>query len=64
MTLLFQMNLGFAWGAVTGLSGPVYMVAGEVYLPGVQDGDAYLPGVQDGEAYIPGVQDGESTSDN
>lgn len=46
----------------TGVTQPIGMVAGMVFVPGVQAGEAFVPGAQEGQIFVPGMQQGKLTN--
>lgn len=61
MWLLWLPNLSMGATPKSAVAGPIHLVAGEVYVGGVQEGQDYIGGVQRGESYVGGVQEGQAT---
>lgn len=64
MTLLLQMNLGFAWGANTSgiVAGPYIVADLAIFTPGAQPGETtfvFTPGITDSALFTPGAIDRE-----
>jgi len=66
MTILLQMNLGFAWGtADTTVPGPYLVVGRGIYVPGASDRNVFTPGAMTAERqgiFTPGAADKEVRS--